>query len=91
MLTPGRKASVGQLAPRELRGDPWRDTGGHAPFTVAWLGAAAAPTERIATGTSVVTASFRHHPAVVARAMATVGLLAPDRVFLGVGGGGSTA
>jgi coenzyme F420-dependent glucose-6-phosphate dehydrogenase len=72
MLTLGYKASAGQPAPRELRGYPWRDTGGHAPFSVACLGPAAARTVRIRIGTSVVTASFRHHP-VVTRALATVG------------------
>src|SRR2546427_539119 len=68
---------------------PWRDTGGHAPFSFAWLGAVAARTKRIRIGTSVVTPSFRYHPAIVAQAMATVALLAPGRVFLGVGSGES--
>ena len=66
---------------------PWRDTGGHAPFAFAWLGAAAARTSRVRLGTSVVTPSFRYHPALVAQAMATIALLAPGRVFLGVGSG----
>ena len=68
---------------------PWRDTGGHAPFAFAWLGAVAARTTRVRIGTSVVTPSFRYHPAIVAQAMATIGLLAPGRVFLGVGSGES--
>src|SRR3989442_6402173 len=68
---------------------PWRDTGGHAPFSFAWLGAVAARTKRIRIGTSVVTPSFRYHPAIVAQAMATIALLAPGRVFLGVGSGES--
>jgi coenzyme F420-dependent glucose-6-phosphate dehydrogenase len=68
---------------------PWRDRGGHAPFAFAWLGAAAARTTRVRLGTSVVTPSFRYHPAIVAQAMATIALLAPGRVFLGVGSGES--
>ena len=68
---------------------PWRDTGGHAPFAFAWLGAVAARTTRVRLGTSVVTPSFRYHPAIVAQAMATIAILAPGRVFLGVGSGES--
>jgi coenzyme F420-dependent glucose-6-phosphate dehydrogenase len=68
---------------------PWRDTGGHAPFAFAWLGAAAAKTSRVRLGTSVVTPSFRYHPAIVAQALATIALLAPARVFLGLGSGES--
>jgi coenzyme F420-dependent glucose-6-phosphate dehydrogenase len=67
---------------------PWRDAGGHAPFAFAWLGAVAARTSRVRLGTSVITPSFRYHPALVAQAIATVALLAPGgRVFLGVGSG----
>ena len=43
---------------------PWRDTGGHAPFSFAWLGALGASTKRIRMGTSVVTPTFRYHPAM---------------------------
>ena len=68
---------------------PWRNTGGHAPFAFAWLGAAAAKTSRARLGTSVVTPSFRYHPAIVAQAMATIAHFAPGRVFLGVGSGES--
>ena len=66
---------------------PWRDTDGHAPFSFAWLGAASQRTRRARLGTSVVCPSFRYHPAIVAQAMATLGGLAPGRVFLGVGSG----
>jgi len=68
---------------------PWRHTGGHAPFSFAWLGALGAKTERINMGTSVVTPTFRHHPSVVAQAMGTLGVLFPDRVMLGIGTGES--
>jgi coenzyme F420-dependent glucose-6-phosphate dehydrogenase len=68
---------------------PWRHTGGHAPFSFAWLGAVGAKTERVMLGTSVVTPTFRYHPSVVAQAMATLAVLLPDRVMLGVGSGES--
>jgi len=68
---------------------PWRHTGGHAPFSFAWLGALGAKTQRVMMGTSVVTPTFRYHPSVVAQAMATLGVLFPDRVMLGIGTGES--
>jgi coenzyme F420-dependent glucose-6-phosphate dehydrogenase len=66
---------------------PWRHTGGHAPFAFAWLGALGERTERILMGTSVLTPTFRYHPAVVAQATATLGCLSPGRVVLGLGTG----
>lgn len=68
---------------------PWRHTNGHAPNAIAWLGAAAASTEQIALGTSVLTPTLRYNPAVVAQAFATLGCLAPGRIILGVGTGES--
>lgn len=68
---------------------PWRHDGGHAPAALPWLGALAAGTERVLIGTSVLTPTFRYHPAVVAQAFATLGCLAPGRVILGVGSGES--
>ncbi|BCJ55531.1 F420-dependent glucose-6-phosphate dehydrogenase [Actinoplanes sp. NBRC 14428] len=68
---------------------PWRHDGGHAPAALPWLGALAAGTERVLLGTSVLTPTFRYHPAVVAQAFATLGCLAPGRVILGVGSGES--
>jgi coenzyme F420-dependent glucose-6-phosphate dehydrogenase len=38
-------------------------------------------------GTSVLTPTFRYHPAVIAQAFATMGCLFPGRVMLGVGTG----
>src|SRR5919198_1831479 len=68
---------------------PWRHTGGHAPFSFAWLGAVGARTQRVLLGTSVVTPTFRYHPSVVAQAMATLAVLFPGRVMLGIGTGES--
>lgn len=66
---------------------PWRVTGGHAPSALAWLGYVAARTERVTLGTSVLTPTFRYNPAMIAQSFATLGCLAPGRVFLGVGTG----
>ncbi len=68
---------------------PWRHTGGHAPYSFAWMGAAGARTRRIAIGTSVVTPTFRYHPSIVAQALGTLGAMFPDRMILGVGTGES--
>lgn len=68
---------------------PWKHTDGHAPAAFPWLGSVGASTERILIGTSVLTPSFRWHPALVAQAFGTLGLLYPGRVILGVGSGES--
>jgi coenzyme F420-dependent glucose-6-phosphate dehydrogenase len=66
---------------------PWRHTGGHAPFSLSWLSAVGERTSRIMLGTSVMTVTFRYNPAVVAQAFGTLGCLYPGRVMLGVGTG----
>jgi coenzyme F420-dependent glucose-6-phosphate dehydrogenase len=66
---------------------PWRHEGGHAPFSLAWMAAVGERTKRVALGTSVLTPTFRYNPAVVAQAFATMGLMYPGRVILGVGTG----
>ena len=66
---------------------PWRHSDGHAPFAFAWLAAAGERTSRVALGTSVVTPTFRYHPAIVAQAFGTLGVLLPGRMILGVGTG----
>lgn len=68
---------------------PWRHTGGHAPFGFAWLGAAGAATNRVLLGTSVLTPTFRYHPSIVAQAFGTLGAMFPGRMILGVGTGES--
>ena len=68
---------------------PWRHTGGHAPFSFAWLAALGAKTRRVEIGTSVATPTFRYHPSVVAQAFGTLGAMFPNRVILGVGTGES--
>lgn len=68
---------------------PWRHTGGHAPFAMSWMGALGARTSRILIGTSVLTPTFRYHPSIVAQAFGTLGSLFPGRVILGIGTGES--
>jgi coenzyme F420-dependent glucose-6-phosphate dehydrogenase len=66
---------------------PWRHKGGHSPAALPWLGAATVATSTAMLGTSVLTPTLRYEPAIVAQAFATLGCLAPGRVFLGVGTG----
>ena len=41
---------------------PWKHVDGHAPYSLAWLGALGARTSRLVMGTSVLTPTFRYHP-----------------------------
>ena len=66
---------------------PWLHEGGHAPASVPWLGALGARTKRVIIGTSVLTPTFRYNPTVVAQEFATLGVMFPGRVILGVGTG----
>jgi coenzyme F420-dependent glucose-6-phosphate dehydrogenase len=66
---------------------PWRHVGGHAPHALSCLAAIGERTERVVLGTSVLTPTFRYNPAVLAQELATLALLNPGRVVLGVGSG----
>jgi coenzyme F420-dependent glucose-6-phosphate dehydrogenase len=66
---------------------PWRHTGGHAPFSLSWMAAVGERTSTVQIGTSVMTPTFRYNPAVIAQAFATMGCLYPGRIMLGVGSG----
>ena len=68
---------------------PWKHVDGHAPFSLAWLGALGARTSRLVMGTSVLTPTFRYHPSIVAQAFGTLGSMFPGRVILGIGTGES--
>ena len=65
---------------------PWSESG-QACFVWTWLGAAAARTGTIRLGTGVTCPILRYHPAVIAQASATLGVMAPGRAFLAVGTG----
>ena len=66
---------------------PWLEEQGHAPFAWSVLGALAQATERIGLMTAVTCPIMRYHPAIIAQAAATMGLLADDRFTLGLGAG----
>ncbi|MBS2940257.1 glucose-6-phosphate dehydrogenase (coenzyme-F420) [Nocardioides sp. J2M5] len=66
---------------------PWRHEGGHAPNALAALTAIGERTQRVVLGTSVLTPTFRYNPAVLAQQFATLALLNPGRVVLGIGSG----
>ena len=66
---------------------PWRHEGGHAPFALTWMAAVGERTETIQIGTSVMTPTFRYNPAVLAQAFASMGVMYPGRIMLGVGTG----
>lgn len=66
---------------------PWMHEGGHSPAVLPLLGALGARTSHVLLGTSVLTPTFRYHPAVIAQAFATLGVMFPGRIVLGVGTG----
>jgi coenzyme F420-dependent glucose-6-phosphate dehydrogenase len=68
---------------------PWRHTGGHASAALPWMGALGASTSRVLIGTSVLTPTFRYHPAIIAQCFGTMASMFPGRIVLGIGTGES--
>lgn len=66
---------------------PWWHTGSSGGAAWPWIGAALAKTSKIIVGTGVTPPILRYHPAIVAQVFATLGVMFPKRVFLGVGRG----
>ena len=66
---------------------PWTDRQGQSPFVWTVIGAIAQATKRLRLGTGVTCPLIRTHPAVIAHASATAGVLMPGRFFLGLGTG----
>jgi alkanesulfonate monooxygenase SsuD/methylene tetrahydromethanopterin reductase-like flavin-dependent oxidoreductase (luciferase family) len=66
---------------------PWVDDAGASGYAFSTLGAIAHATHRVRLATGVTTPLFRHHPAVVAQAAATLDRLSGGRFDLGVGTG----
>jgi TAT-translocated FGD2 family F420-dependent dehydrogenase len=66
---------------------PWQSNEGHASSAVVTLAALTQRTSRLAMGTGVTCPSFRYRPATVAQSWASLSLLAPGRLFLGLGAG----
>jgi len=66
---------------------PWQENQGHAGHAWITLAAIGQRTERLLLGTSVTCPIYRYHPLEVAHAFASLAVLYPGRVFLGVGTG----
>ncbi len=65
---------------------PWMDNQGHGGQAWVTLAALGQRTS-IPFGTGVTCPTYRYHPAIVAQAFASLGVLYPGRVFLGTGTG----
>ena len=68
---------------------PWRHTGGHAPFAFSWMGALGASTSKLVMGTSVTTPGLRYHPSLVAQGFGTLADMFPGWIIVGLGTGES--
>jgi G6PDH family F420-dependent oxidoreductase len=66
---------------------PWLTDQAHAGFAWSILGSVAQATERIHLATMVTCPIMRYHPAIIAQAAATVGVLSDGRFTLGLGAG----
>lgn len=66
---------------------PWQDNEGHSMFPWLTLALVGKSTSRISFGTGVTCPTYRYHPATVAQAFASLAILSPGRVFLGLGTG----
>jgi TAT-translocated FGD2 family F420-dependent dehydrogenase len=66
---------------------PWQANEGHSGQAWITMSAIGQRTKRIRMGTTVTCPTFRYSPAVVAEAFASLSLLYPGRIFLGVGSG----
>jgi TAT-translocated FGD2 family F420-dependent dehydrogenase len=66
---------------------PWQANEGHSGQAWITMSAIGQRTRRIRMGTTVTCPTFRYNPAVVAEAFASLDLLYPGRIFLGIGSG----
>jgi TAT-translocated FGD2 family F420-dependent dehydrogenase len=66
---------------------PWQENQGHSMFPWITLALLGAQTRTSFFGTGVTTPTYRYNPSVVAQAFASLAVLYPGRVFLGVGTG----
>jgi G6PDH family F420-dependent oxidoreductase len=66
---------------------PWLSEQGHAPFAWAVLGGLAEATRTLGLMTAVTCPIMRYHPAIVAQAAATLGVMTGNRFTLGLGAG----
>ena len=66
---------------------PWQANEGHCGSAWVTLGALGGRAPDVWMGTTVTCPTLRYHPAIVAEAFASLALLYPGRIFLGVGSG----
>ena len=66
---------------------PWWHDGGFGNFTWVWLSAAAERTKKMKFVTGVTAAVYRYNPAIIAQAFASLDVLYPRRIGLGIGSG----
>lgn len=66
---------------------PWWNDGGFGNFTWVWLTAAAERTKNMKFVTGVTSPVYRYNPAIVAQAFASLDVLYPGRISLGIGTG----
>lgn len=66
---------------------PWQDNEGRSMFPWITLALVGQRTEHIPFGSGVTCPSYRYNPTTVAQAFASLAVLYPGRVFLGVGTG----
>lgn len=66
---------------------PWNDTQGHSPFVWTTIGAIAQADLGLPVTTAVTCPIMRIHPAIIAHAAATAGVLLEGQFNLGVGSG----
>ena len=66
---------------------PWSHTNGHGNFTWVWLAAAAERTKNMKFITGVTAAVYRYNPGIIAQAFASLDVLYPGRIGLGIGTG----
>jgi coenzyme F420-dependent glucose-6-phosphate dehydrogenase len=68
---------------------PWWHDSAYGNFTWIWIAAAAERTKQMQFVTGVTAPIFRYHPAIIAQAFASLDILYPGRVGLGLGTGES--
>jgi coenzyme F420-dependent glucose-6-phosphate dehydrogenase len=66
---------------------PWWHINGYGNFTWVWISAAAERTKKMKFVTGVTAPIYRYHPAIVAQAFASLDVLYPGRICLGLGTG----
>ncbi len=66
---------------------PWSHNNGYGNFTWVWLAAAAERTKKMKFITGVTAAVYRYNPGIIAQAFASLDVLYPGRIGLGVGTG----